>query len=133
MIRKSTPEDTPEIARLALAQYQRTPWPADMVFPDVKAFIVNQRAGHIAACCGYRWDGRTIRVMHVWAEDGFSGQRAAVELMKLVQRLADEEGSELVFTARAWNAGLRNAVERHGCEGSPGEEPEQIVYRRGAS
>jgi hypothetical protein len=133
MIRHSWPEDTPVIERLAIAQYQRTPWPLDLPFPPAMAFLVNQRAGHVAACCGYRWDGPVIRVMHVWAEDGFRGRRAAVELMLHVERGAEREGSEIVFTAREWNHGLRKAVEEHGCEPFRGEEPEAVVYRRRVS
>lgn len=131
-MRLSWPEDTPEIARLAVAQYQRTPWPADMVFPVPHEFVVNQRAGHIAACCGYRRDGNEIRVMHVWAEDGFSGRRAAVELMCGLERSADAEGVDLVFTARAWNSGLVKAVHKHGCKPSPGEEAGAVIFRRRA-
>lgn len=132
MIRLSWPDETAEIERLCLAQFQRTPWPADMVFPEAQAFMVNQRHGHIAACCGYRWDGKDIRVLHVWAEDGFRGRRAAVELMCDMEAAADVEGADLVFTARAWNRGLRKAVEEHGCEPSPGEDPDAVVYRRKA-
>jgi GNAT superfamily N-acetyltransferase len=131
MIRHSWPEDTAEISRLAVAQYQRTPWPEDMVFPQAMAFWVNQRAGHIAACCGYRWDGPEIRVMHVWAEDGFRGRRAAVELMKAIEAACDREGSSLMFTARTTNRGLRDAVEEHGCYSGPVHD-ETVEYRREA-
>lgn len=132
MIRPSFPEDADEIARLAVAQYQRTPWPLDVPFAEAQAFLVNQRHGHIAACCGYRWDGPDIRVMHVWSESGFRGRRAAVELMKFMERSADADGSDLVFCTRVWNRGLRLAVEEHGCVPSPGEEPNAVSYRRKA-
>lgn len=133
MIRLSWPEDTPEIARLAVAQYQRTPWPTDMVFPVPHEFVVNQKHGHIGACCGYRQDGNEIRVLHVWAEDGFRGRRAACELMLGMKKSADSDGCNIVFTARSWNTGLRNAVEQHGCNPLPGEEPDTVVYRREAA
>jgi hypothetical protein len=133
MIRPSWPEDAPEIQRLALAQYLRTPWPLEMQFPPAMAFLINWHNGHAAACCGYRWDGDDIRVLHVWAEDGFSGRRGAVELMKSVERAADAEGLDLVFTARSTNSGLANAVKWHGCLASPGEEHETVVYRRKAN
>ena len=103
-----------------------------MVFPPAMAILVNQRFGHISACLGYRWDGDTVRPMHVWAEDGFSGRRAAVELMRCLEASADADGLELVFTARAWNQGLRSAVEQHGCEPLVGEDAETVVYRRKA-
>lgn len=131
-MRLSWPEDTSEIARLAVAQFQRTPWPLDMEFPVAHEFVVNQKAGHIGACCGYRRDGNEIRVMHVWAEDGFRGRRAAVELMHGMERSADAESCDLVFTARSWNTGLRNAVEQHGCNPSLGEDAEAVIYRRRA-
>jgi GNAT superfamily N-acetyltransferase len=130
VIRPSWPEDTPEIQRLALAQYLRTPWPLEMQFPPAMAFLINWHNGHASACCGYRWDGDDIRVLHVWAEDGFRGRRAAVELMKHVERAADSEGLALVFNARVRNVGLRSAVERHGCEPSPGEDDQAVEYRR---
>lgn len=133
MIRLSWPEDTDAICRLAIAQYQRTPWPLDMEFPTVHEFAVNQKHGHTSACCGYRQDGDVIRVMHVWAEDGFSGRRAAVELMKALKWHADSERATLVFTARASNSGLANAVKWHGCEPSLGEDPGTVIYRREAS
>ena len=132
MIRLSWPEDTPEIQRLALAQFLRTPWPLDMVFPPTMVFLMNWHNGHAAACCGYRWDGEECRVLHVWAEDGLRGRRAAVELMLFMERAADITGLDLVFTARVWNDGLRSAVERHGCEPSPGEEAQAVIYRRKA-
>jgi hypothetical protein len=133
VIRWSWPEDDADIARLALAQYRRTPWPTDMWFPVAQEFLVYQRAGHVSACLGYRRDDDVVRVMHVWAEDGFSGRRGAVELMKSVERSADAEGLDLVFTARATNSGLVNAVKWHGCLAYPGEEPETVVYRRKAN
>lgn len=133
MIRPSWPEDTPEIQRLAVQQFIRTPWPLDMEFPPAKAFLINWRYGHAAACAGYTWDEYDIRVLHVWAEDGFRGRRAAVELMKHIERCVDADGIGLVFTARASNSGLVNAVKWHGCEPSLGEDPETVVYRRKAA
>ena len=131
MIRLSWPEDTPEIERLALAQYQRTPWPLAGKFPLAETFHVCEREGHLAACAGYRREGSEIRVMHVWAEDGFSGKRAAVELMCDLENMADAEGLDLVFDTMPENVGLRAAVEEHGCK-SGFETPGSVDYRRRA-
>lgn len=131
MIRLSEPEDTPEIQRLALAQYQRTPWPLEGFFPRTQAFAVCERQGHIAACAGYRYEGESIRVMHVWAEDGFSGRRAAVELMKDLEAMADAEGRDLAFDTMPENRGLRRAVEKHRCQPLL-DDAGAIAYRREA-
>jgi N-acetylglutamate synthase-like GNAT family acetyltransferase len=104
-----------------------------MEFPAAHQFLVYQRAGRVSACLGYRIDGDEVRVLHVWAEDGFGGRRGAVELMKSVERSADAEGLDLVFTARASNSGLANAVKWHGCEPSPGEEHGAVIFRRKAA
>lgn len=117
MIRLSAPDDSDEIERLALAQYQRTPWPLEGHFPVAEAFHVCERGGHIAACLGYRHDDeQTIRVMHVWAEDGFRGARAAVQLMLDMEALADASGVDLIFDTMPENVGLRTGVQEHGCE-----------------
>jgi N-acetylglutamate synthase-like GNAT family acetyltransferase len=131
MIRHSIPEDTPEIARLALAQYQRTPWPLDGCFPVAEVFHVCERGGQIAACAGYRRDGETVRVMHVWAQDGFSGRRAAVELMEDLEAMADAEECDLVFDTMPENVGLQAAVAKHGCTSLDGDH-RAIAYRRKA-
>ena len=132
MIRLSEPEDTPEIERLAIAQFARTPWPIEGFFPRTQAFHVCERQERIAACAGYRRDGAVIRVMHVWAEDGFGGRRAAVELMLDLKAMADAEGYDLVFDTMPENVGLRAAVAEHGCEPLLGEAPGAIAYRRKA-
>jgi hypothetical protein len=131
MIRESRPADDSEIERLALAQYRRTPWPLDGAFPKPDLVHICERAGRIAACCGFRFERGAIRVMHVWAEDGFGGRRAAVELMLDLEALADAGGSDLVFDTMPSNLGLRKAVEEHGCEGEA-SRPDAIVYRRKA-
>jgi N-acetylglutamate synthase-like GNAT family acetyltransferase len=132
MIRFSRPEDTPDIARLAMAQYKRTPWSPEGRFPIAESFNVCERRGHIAACLGWRRDDvDAIRVMHVWAEDGFSGRRAAVELMLAMEALADAAGLDLVFDTMPSNVGLRAGVEEHGCEGRS-LHPEAVEYRRKA-
>lgn len=117
MIRLSIPDDTGEIQRLAIAQYNRTPWPLEGHFLSAEAFHICERSGHIAACLGYRHDDeQTIRVMHVWAEDGFGGRRAAVELMLDMEALADASGVDLIFDTMPENVGLRAGVEEHRCE-----------------
>jgi N-acetylglutamate synthase-like GNAT family acetyltransferase len=132
MIRHSRPGDTAAIQRLALAQYQRTPWSLDGHFPVAQSFNVCERRGHIAACLGWRRDDiDTIRVMHVWAEDGFAGRRAAVELMLAMEALADAVGLDLVFDTMPSNVGLRGGVEEHGCE-VRSLHAEAIEYRRKA-
>ena len=131
VIRLSTPDDSAEIERLVLAQYRRTPWPLDGYFPIVQAFHVCERGDHIAACCGYRRDGQAIRVMHVWAEDGFGGRRAAVELMLDMEAMADAEGRDLVFDTMPENRGLRRAVAEHKCEPLL-QEPGAVTYMRKA-
>lgn len=130
MIRLSTQDDTAEIARLCQAQYERTPWPMDGTFPVAEAFHVCSRRGHIAACCGYRYDGDEIRVMHVWAEDGFGGKRAALELMTDLEALADASGMALVFNTTLENVGLQAAVEEHGCQST--FDGGAVHYRRKA-
>jgi N-acetylglutamate synthase-like GNAT family acetyltransferase len=132
LIRLSTPEDTPEIKRLALAQYLRTPWSQDGKFANVQAFHVCERQGHIAACCGFLQYHHTLWILHVWAEDGFSGRRAAVALMKDLKLMADASGLVLCFTVDQSNIGLQTAVEEHGCEPSFDEEPGAVAYRRKA-
>jgi hypothetical protein len=132
VIRLSTPQDTPDIARLALAQFKRTPWPPKGHFPMAEAFHICERHGRVAAALGYRHDdAQTLRVMHVWAEDGFSGRRAAVELMLDMEALADAAGFALVFDTMPTNVGLRTGVEEHGCEGRS-IHPEVVEYHRKA-
>lgn len=129
VIRLSEPGDTPEIERLCLAQFARTPWKPGVL--TVEAFHVCEREGHIAACAGYRYEGATIRVVHVWAEDGFGGRRAAVELMKDLEHMADAERCDLAFDTMPDNTGLRAAVEEHGCQ-AVSETPGSVDYRREA-
>jgi len=132
MIRHSWPEDTPAIQRLAIAQYQRTPWSLDGSFAIAHTFHVCERRGHIAACLGYRRDDdRTLRVMHVWAEDGFGGRRAAVELMLDMEAFADATEMDLVFDTMPSNVGLRAGVEEHYCEVRSLHE-QAVEYRRKA-
>lgn len=95
-----------------------------------QAFHVCERAGHIAACCGYRREKGTIRVMHVWGEDGFGGRRSAVELMKDLEMMADAEERDLVFDTMPSNLGLMKAVEEHGCQST--FTAEAVHYRRKA-
>jgi hypothetical protein len=130
MIRQSVPADTDDISRLALAQYQRTPWPLEHAFFPADVFHVCVRAGHIAACCGFARVGNTLRVMHVWGEDGFGGRRSAVELMKDLEAMADAEGLDLLFDTMSENVGLQRAVEEHSCE--PFLKGDQIGYWRKA-
>jgi GNAT superfamily N-acetyltransferase len=131
MIRLSTPEDTDEIRRLALAQFLRTPWPMEGHFLNVEAFHVCERDGHIAACVGYWRHKNVLWALHVWAEDGFSGRRSAVELMKDLENMADAEGCTLAFDVDRSNIGLQRAVEEHGCEPSL-DFPGAVAYRRKA-
>jgi hypothetical protein len=69
--------------------------------------------------------------MHVWAEDGFSGRRAAVELMLDLEAMADAEGADLLFDTMPGNIGLRKAVEEHKCESGPVHSG-AVEYRRKA-
>jgi hypothetical protein len=131
VIRLSTPDDTDEIRRLALAQYLRTPWSMQGNFGSVEAFHVCERRGHIAACIGYGRYRNVVWVLHVWAEDGFAGQRAAVELMKDLKAMADAEWMVLAFDVDRSNVGLQRAVEEHGCEPSL-DYPGVVAYRRKA-
>ena len=132
MIRLSTPEDNAEIRRLALAQYFRTPWEMEGCFLPAEAFHVCERGGHIAACIGFaHYGARMLWAMHVWAEDGFSGRRSAVELMKDLEGMADAEGCTLAFDVERANTGLQRAVEEHSCEPSF-DFPGAVSYRRKA-
>jgi hypothetical protein len=132
MIRLSTPADDAEIRRLALAQYLRTPWEMEGTFLPAEAFHVCERHGHIAACIGFGHYGkRMLWALHVWAEDGFSGRRSAVELMKDLRNMADAEGCTLAFDVSRANTGLQRAVEEHACEPSL-DWPGVIAYRRKA-
>jgi hypothetical protein len=131
LIRHSLPEDTAEISRLAVAQYQRTPWPLEGYFPVVQTWHLCERQGCVRACCGFRIDGDTMRVMHVWAEDGFGGRRAAVELMLDLEAWADAGELDLVFDTMPENVGLQAAVEEHGCVRGP-VHPGAVEYRRKA-
>jgi hypothetical protein len=132
LIRISVPEDSDDISRLALAQYQQTPWTLDGVLPPVTAFHVCERQGRIAACCGYQRNGSTLLIVHVWAEFGFGGKRAAVELMKDLEGMADAEGRDLIFDTAPTNIGLQKAVEEHGCEPILDRWPRAVTYRRKA-
>ena len=116
MIRTSEPEDTPEITRLAEAQYRRTPWPMDGFFPPVQTWHLCEHQGRVRACAGFRIDQDTMRVMHIWSEDGFGGRRAAVELMKDLEAWADAGEMDLVFDTMVSNRGLQRAVEKHECQ-----------------
>jgi hypothetical protein len=70
-------------------------------------------------------------VLHVWAEDGFSGRRSAVELMKDLESMADAEGCTLAFDVDRSNIGLQRAVEEHACQPSL-DFPGAVAYRRKA-
>jgi len=129
VIRLSEPEDTPEIERLCLAQFARTPWNPGVLVAE--AFHVYDRDGHITGCLAYRRQGSEIQVIHVWVEDGFSGRRAAVELMTDLENMADAERCDLAFDTMPDNTGLRAAVEEHGCQ-AVSETPGSVDYRREA-
>jgi N-acetylglutamate synthase-like GNAT family acetyltransferase len=130
MIRHSEPHDQPDLDRLAIAQFCRTPWVTDG--SRATAIHVCERGCRVVGCVAYRRYLAQIHVLHVWVEDGFAGQRAAVELLKDLAALADANGVDLVFTAAEWNHGLRRSVEKYGCEQkeAAGLEPDAVFYRR---
>ena len=130
MIRQSTPDDMDEIVRLCDAQFRRTPWPTLGRHHVVQTFHVCEREGRIAACAGFRIDGHTLRVMHVWAGDGFGGRRAAVELMLDLEAWADAGEMDLAFDVTPENVGLQAAVAEHGCQSTLADGA--VHYRRRA-
>jgi hypothetical protein len=115
MIRASVPKDTPDLQRLCIAQFLRTPWPEDgAVATDIHVHI-DRRDGMTGAVAYARQRGGTIYVIHVWTVAGFAGKRAGVALLKDLANMADAEDLVLTFTVAEWNRGLRAAVERHDC------------------
>jgi GNAT superfamily N-acetyltransferase len=129
MIRLSEPEDTDAIARLCLAQYQRTPWPPDGAVASAM-HVCEHRSGRVIGALAYRHDGGSLYVIHVWTEDSFAGRRAGVELMTDLEAMADAEGLELTFTVGRSNLGLQHAVEEHAC--MPQALGDAVYYRRKA-
>ena len=115
MIRASEPDDTPDLQRLCIAQFLRTPWPEDgAVATDIHVHF--DRDDTMTGAVAYaRQDGRTVYVIHVWTAPGFAGRRAGVALMKDLANMADAEALTLTFTVAEWNLGLQSAVEQYGC------------------
>lgn len=93
---------------------------------------IYERLGHISGCAAYRRDDDTVYVIHVWTEDGFSGRRAGVALMKDFEWIADTEGLELRFDVARSNIGLMQAVEEHRCMREATKFPNAQYYRRSA-
>jgi len=131
MIRPAEPHDQPDLDRLAIAQFCRTPWHQRGAFAQATDFHVCERAGRVVGCVGFQRSLTGIFVVHAWVEDGFSGRRAGVELLKDLRNLADAEGIDLTFTASPGNHGLREAVEKYGCEGECADR-NAVFYRRKA-
>ncbi len=130
MIRTAEPRDQPDLDRLAIAQFTRTPWPEGR-FEAVTDIHVCERLGRVAGCVGFQRCLTGLFVVHCWVEDGFSGQRAAVDLLTDLRNLADCEGMDLTFVTAPWNRGLRAAVEKYGCESGSADE-RAVFYRRRA-
>ena len=131
MIRPSEPHDQPDLDRLAIAQWQRTPW-VDSGERATHIHVCERYRARIVGCVSYRRYLAQIRVINVWVVDGFEGRRAAVELLKNLRDIADSEGSDLFFTVAEWNRGLRHGVEKYGCEQKAAEGllPDAVFYRR---
>jgi hypothetical protein len=132
MIRASVPEDTPEIERLCIAQFIRTPWPPDgAVASDVH--VCFDREDRMVGAVLFARAISSIYVIHVWTIAGFAGRRAAVALLKDLANMADAEEMTLTFTVAMWNRGLRSAVERFGCVVDPSVtcvDPSGVYYAR---
>ena len=114
LIRDGAPGDTDEIVRLCAAQYARTPWPFEGPFYRATGIRVCERGGRIRACVVFRREEDTLRVMHAWADDGFAGRRASLDLLWDTDAWATRESLQIVFDTMPGNRGLQRAAAERG-------------------
>jgi hypothetical protein len=111
VIRDSTPDDEDAILRLAEAQYRRTPWAADI--PLVKHGLRVCDRGTITGALLY-FVGARLFVTQLWVADGFRGYRAAVELSRDAESIAEQMGKRVLFDVGIDNLAYQRAVTSAG-------------------
>ncbi len=95
MIRDSVPSDSDEISRLCICQYKRLPWP---ICPEVvgTGWRVRSQGDTLSGAMCYSLSDR-LYVLYLWVEDNFAGYRAAVELSRDAEKLAEKFHKPLLF------------------------------------
>jgi hypothetical protein len=107
MIRDSLPQDTDAIARLCIAQYRRTPWAEDIP-ATCHGWRVCDR-GEITGALSY-FVGARLFVTQLWVADGYRGYRAAVELSRDAEKMAEQMSKRVMFDVAIQNTAYQKAV-----------------------